>query len=224
MPQIDYRARLQAKSDAGRQAILGPSSTDNILFPLWSTNGVLFPYTPSVSGGYVAEYQTPPFVHSIYGFNSYSRSYPKPISLSAEFTAQSNAEALYVLAVLYFFKSVTKSYFGINPYQKAGTPPPVLLFNYLGEYQYNNVPVIIKEVNFNFPADIDYVPVNTSRLTNADGVEVNLPPSNMSGWSYVPTHLKIDITMDTQYIPIKVRNEFNLDEFRQGKLLNKGYI
>lgn len=224
MPQVDYRARLQPKSLQNSSSILGPNSSDNILFPLWQTRGVLFPYTPSVSGGYVAEYQTPPFVHSIYGFNSYTRSYPKPITLSAEFTSQSNAEALYVLAVLYFFRSVTKSYFGINPYRKAGTPPPVLVFNYLGEYQYNNVPVIIKDVGFTFPADIDYVPVNTAGLTVAEGIQINLPPSNRAGWTYVPTHLKIDMTMDTQYIPVKVRNEFNLDEFRQGKLLNKGYI
>ena len=224
MPQIDYRARLQPKSLQNSNSVLGPNSSDNILFPLWQTRGVLFPYTPSVSGGYVAEYQTPPFVHSIYGFNSYTRSYPKPITLSAEFTAQSNAEALYVLAVLYFFKSVTKSYFGINPYRKAGTPPPVLVFNYLGEYQYNNVPVIIKDVGFTFPADIDYVAVNTAGLTVANEIQVDLPPSNSDGWSFIPTHLKIDLTMDTQYIPVKVRNEFNLDEFRQGKLLNKGYI
>ena len=119
MPQQDFRARLQPKSSAAALDILGPrDSSTNLLFPLYSTNGVLFPYTPSVSTGNVTEYDPSSFIHSNYGYNAYIRSYPKPISITAEFTAQSNDEALYLLAVLQFFRSVTKSYFGINPYEK----------------------------------------------------------------------------------------------------------
>jgi hypothetical protein len=132
---------------------------------------------------------------------------------------------LYLLAVLQFFRSVTKSYFGINPYNKAGTPPPTLVFNYLGDYQFNNVPVVIKDFSYTLPADIDYVPVNTvDNLAYSDNVGVSLPAGKNGGYTWVPTHLTVSLEMDTQYIPIKLRNEFNLDEFRQGKLINKGYI
>ena len=190
--------------------VLGPCQPDNLLYPLWSTKGVLFPYTPSISTGNVAEYDPSTFIQTNYGYNAYVRSYPKPISITAEFTAQSNDEALYLLSVIQFFRSVTKSYFGINPYNKAGTPPPTLIFNYLGDYQFNNVPVIVKEFSYTLPADVDYVPINT---TNAQifstNIGVNLSPGNSGGFTWVPTHLTVQLDLDTQYIPIKLRNEFN---------------
>ena len=225
MPQQDYRARLQPKSSAAALDILGERHNGNLLYPLYSTNGVLFPYTPSISTGNVAEYDPSAFIHTNYGYNSYIRSYPKPISISAEFTAQTNDEALYLLAVIHFFRAVTKSYFGINPYNKAGTPPPTLLFNYLGQHQFNNVPVLVKSFDYTYEANIDYVPVYTgSSVDFSSNIGVSLPTANSDGYSYVPTHMTVSLELDTQYIPIKLRNEFNLDEFRAGKLYNKGYI
>ena len=238
MPQQDFRARLSPKTlNAGiddklqvpTNDVLGPKSITNILFPLWSTGGVLFPYTPSLSSGNTAEYDNTAFIHSNYNYNAYVRSFPRPISLTAEFTAQTHNEALYLLAVLWFFKSVTKSYFGVNPYSKAGTPPPVILFNYLGDYQYNNVPVIVKEFVFTQEANIDYVPVftgNNTLIANQSNVnyQVSLAASSTKGYTYVPTHLSVNVEMEVQYIPITIRNTFNLDDFIQGKLLNQGYI
>lgn len=225
MPQQDYRARLQPKSLASNRGgealtILGPRDPSNILYPLYATGGVLFPYTPQVSTGAVAEYDQQPFTHSIYGYNNYIRSYPRPISITAGFTAQTNDEALYLLAVLHFFRAVTKSYFGVTPYNRAGTPPPVLLFNYLGEYQFNNVPVVVKFFDYTFDANIDYVPVSTSGV----GTNVDLPRESSDGYTYVPTFINVSIELDVQYIPIQLRNEFNLDDFRAGKLVGKGYI
>lgn len=230
MAQQDLRARLQPKNFVQQDTdndVLGIKSPTNILFPLWSTRGILFPYTPSLATGSVTEYDQTSFIHSNYGYNAYVRSYPKPISMSAEFTAQTTDEALYLLAVLHFFRTVTKSYFGINPYNKAGTPPPTLLFNYLGQYQFNNVPVVVKSFDYTYEANIDYVPVNTtafSAVSNSLFKSVSLPPTQSAGYTWVPTHLKVNLEMDTQYIPIQMRNEFNLDEFRTGGLLNKGYI
>jgi hypothetical protein len=224
MPQQDYRARLGPKNINNANTILGPKSQNNLLFPLYSTNGVLFPYTPSITAGSVAEYDPTSFIQSNYGYNAYIRSYPKPIGITAEFTAQSNDEALYLLAVMHFFRSVTKSYFGINPYNRAGTPPPTLIFNYLGEYQFNNVPVVVKSFDFTLDANIDYVPVYTGAVvpgTVSPNIGVAL---GGQGYSWVPTHITFTIELDTQYIPIDLRNNFNLDDFRSGKLVGKGYI
>jgi hypothetical protein len=225
MPQQDFRARLQPKSlsDKTNNEVLGPNDSSNILFPLWATRGVLFPYTPAVTAGNATDYDASTFIHSNYGYNAYIRSYPRPISISAEFTAQTNDEALYLLAVIHFFRSVTKSYFGVNPYNKAGTPPPVLIFNYLGDYQFNNVPVLVKSFDYTYDASIDYVPVNTSNsILYTNGV--NLPVGTNGGYTWVPTHIVVQLELDTQYVPITLRDQFNLDSFRQGKLINKGYI
>lgn len=229
MAQQDLRARLQPKSlgvdSTGNNETLGPKDPSNILFPLWSTRGVLFPYTPSVATGNIAEYDPTSFIHSNYGYNAYVRSYPKPISITAEFTAQSNDEALYLLAVIHFFRAITKSYFGINPYNKAGTPPPVLIFNYLGDYQFNNVPVLVKSFEYTMPADVDYVPVSTTNnRAYADNIGVSLPAGKNGGYTWVPTHLQVQLDLDTQYVPVVLRNAFNLDEFRQGHLINSGFI
>jgi hypothetical protein len=206
--------------------ILGPRDPSNLLFPLYATGGVLFPYTPAITTGAVTEYDPTSFIHSNYGYNAYVRSYPKTISISAEFTAQSNDEALYLLAVIHFFRSVTKSYFGISPYNLAGTPPPTLLFNYLGDYQFNNVPVVIKYFDYAYDANTDYVPVFTGGVGSSivENKRVNLPAGSTGGYSYVPTHMAVTLELDTQYIPIQLRDEFDLDKFRSGQLLGKGYI
>lgn len=231
MPQQDYRARLQPKNVAtNRQGtsptILGPNDPSNILYPLYRTGGVLFPYTPSITTGAVADYDPSSFIHSNYGYNAYIRSYPRAISIAAEFTAQTNDEALYLLAVIHFFRSVTKSYFGVNPYNLAGTPPPTLLFNYLGEYQFNNVPVIVKYFDYTYDAKVDYVPISTSTLGTqlVENKRVARSVDSSGGYTYVPTHMAVNLELDTQYVPIDIRNNFNLDEFRRGSLVGKGYL
>ena len=224
MATQDWRARLSPKPN--NKDVLGPKDKSNLLFPLFQTNGVLFPYTPDLSSGGVVEYDPTTIIHTNYGYSAYVRSYPKPISMTAEFTAQTNDEALYLLAVMHFFRSVTKSYYGINPYNKAGTPPPVLLFNYLGDYQYKNVPVVIKSFDFKLEPNVDYVPVYTGAQSTTQvystAIAVSLP--NAGGFTYVPAHLSLALEMDMQYTPIDVRNNFNLDDFITGKLYNKGYI
>lgn len=225
MPNIDYRARLQPKSFVGAEQVLGPNVDTNILYPLWSTYGVLFPYTPTVSFGYSASYDQTVYTHSNYGYNAYQKSSPKQITLVADFTAQSNDEAMYMLSVIHFLKSITKMYFGVQTYSRSGTPPPTLLFSYLGEHQFNKVPVIISDVSMNYDNTVSYVPVQTeNKQAYSPNIGVNLHRYQSSGFTYVPSRLTTTIVLDTQYVPIKVRNEFNLDEFRQGKLMNGGYI
>lgn len=226
LSSTDFRARLSPKTGyAENLTILGPKNENNLLFPLYSTGGVLFPYTPQISTGAVTEYDPTSFIHSNYGYNAYVRSYPKTISISTEFTAQTSDEALYLLAVIHFFRSVTKSYFGINPYNLAGTPPPTLLFNYLGDYQFNNVPVVIKNFDYTYDAKVDYVPINTtSDQFYSQGMGVSLPNTTGSGFTYVPTHMAVSLELDTQYIPIDLRDNFDLDKFRSGALLGQGYI
>ena len=225
MTAYDHRARLQPKNIRTARDILGEEKDSNILYPLYSTQGVIFPYTPTIVTGYAAEYAASEFVHTNYNYNSYVRSYPKDITITAEFTAQTNDEALYLLAVMHFFRSVTKSYFGVTPYSKAGTPPPVLLFSYMGEHQFNRVPVVVKSFDYTLPSDVDYVSVNTTDVSlYTTGFGVKLPRSNSSGYTQVPVLLTVTVVLDTQYSPIQTRNEFNLELFRSGRLMDRGFL
>jgi len=228
MTQVDYRAKLTNKDGAvGAEEIFGPDVPSNILQPLRKTKGVLFPYTPSITTGSEAEYDQTPFVHSIYGYNAYVRSFPKLIGITAEFTAQTIKESYYMLSVLHFFRVITKSYFGVQTYNKSGTPPPILLFNYLGDYLFSNVPVVVRTFDYTLPADVDYVPVNTTGFSPGKaGATSSLPGSQTTrkGWTYVPTHVSVNISLDTQYTPYTLKEEFNLENFRTGRLMDQGWI
>lgn len=208
----DIRCRISAKP-GGAPIIYGENTPSNILQPLYKKNGLVFPFTPTVQTGGTAEYEEYTFTHSIYKYNAYTKSMPNEIVINGDFTAQTQDEAKYLLAVMHFLKSATKSYFGSSN-TRSGTPPPVLMFNYLGENQFKNVPVIIKNFNYTLEPGVDYVPV----LLGGD--------ENKKSW--VPTKVNIMITVDTYYNPKTLRDTFDLDKFLTGELLGgpngEGYI
>lgn len=214
-PNSSPKSDTQATAD-GRRSTLDP----NIMSPLYDTNGILFPYTPIISGmGESVNYEDFDFTHTNYTASIYKNTRPNDITITADFTAQTDAEARYMLAVIFFLRSTSKSYFGEQTATitrrdgevipgRSGLPPPVLLFNYLGSQLFNNVPVIIKEYAAELKNDVDYVPVART------GEDI----------TYVPTHMTFTIVLGVQQNPHKVRTQFNLDTFRRGGLLNKGFI
>jgi hypothetical protein len=83
------------------------------------------------------------------------------------FTAQDTSEANYLLAVIHFFKSVTKMFYGQDA--QRGLPPPLVFLQGLGEYQFNLHPCVVKAFNYNLPADVDYI---RARSVNLDGTSL----------------------------------------------------
>lgn len=224
----DQRAILRPKdpttfyADSHKKVENGPSGSTiySMLDPIRQMGGLLFPYTPLIQqAGGTAEYDSSTYrmTHSNYTNNAYKQSTPSDIVLNAPFTAQSQDEAVYALAVINFLRYVTKSHFGESNIQKAGTPPPVLLFDYLGPLQYQNVPVIVSSFMYNLPENVDYVPAAINALSSV--------------WSsMVPVSFEISVVLKVQYNPYKLRKEFDLDKFKTGQYLsgsnpsNRGYI
>jgi hypothetical protein len=95
---------------------------DGILFPLTVTDGVVFPYMPTISTSYAANYSNYDLTHSNYRGYFYQNSYVDEVTLNATFTAQDTSEANYLLAVIHFFRSVTKMFYGQDA--NRGQPPP----------------------------------------------------------------------------------------------------
>ncbi len=89
----------------------------------------------------------------------YKNSSVEEITLTADFTAQDTTEANYLLAVMHFFKSVTKMFYGQdgNNGPKAGTPPPLVYLNGYGTYQYNEHPCVVQSFGYTLPNDVDYI-------------------------------------------------------------------
>jgi hypothetical protein len=200
----DKRASLRAKP-GGIDFVFGNSDSDsNVLLPLRQARKLVFPYTPSVSSGNTAEYDEYSFAQSAYKYPSFVKSYPKEIMVSGDFTAQTQTEARYMLAVMHFFKSITKPYFGASS-PRAGSPPAIIYFNYLGEQQFYDVPVVVKDYTYTLEPNVDYVLVERFD-------------------SYVPAKLNVSIVLETYFNPKQLRDQFDLDEFRKGRLGLEGFL
>ena len=147
-----------------------PASGPGIMAPLRDTDGVIFPYTPAIDTAYKANYDAYDLTHSNYRGLFYKNSYVDAINVRAQFTAQDTKEADYLLAVIHFFRSATKMFYGKD--QQAGAPPPLVYLNGYGDFQFSEHPCVINQFTYNLPPDVDYIraqnalDVNTSMLGN----------------------------------------------------------
>jgi hypothetical protein len=149
----DWRVRLQLADSS--DYLYNASDCGPILWPLRDTNGVIFPYTPNIDTAYKANYSTYDLTHSNYRGYFYQNSYIDGINIKATFTAQDSAEANYLLAVIHFFRSVTKMFYGQDA--QRGTPPPLVFLSGLGDFQFNKHPCVVSQFNYNLPADVNYI-------------------------------------------------------------------
>jgi hypothetical protein len=176
----DWRLRLSL-ADSATYLYKDPGiNSTGILYPLQVTNGVIFPYTPSINTSYVAGYSPYDLTHSNFRGYFYQNSYINDINVTATFTAQDTSEANYLLAVIHFFRSVTKMFYGQDA--ERGSPPPVTYLTGFGEFQFQRHPVLVKSFNYALPADVDYIRCRSpnqvglnlsSRRDKSEGVATN---------------------------------------------------
>jgi hypothetical protein len=148
----DWRVRLRL---APQSNYLYNAPAPGILQPLKITDGVIFPYTPRIDTAYRADYDTYALTHSNYRGLFYKSSYADAVNINALFTAQDTSEANYLLAVIHFFRSVTKMFYGQDALR--GAPPPLVFLSGLGEYQFNEHPCVVTNFQYNLPDNVDYV-------------------------------------------------------------------
>lgn len=134
----------------------GNGTGAGILAPLNVTDGVVFPYTPQVTTAYRANYSNQDLTHSNYRGYFYQSSYVDTLQVTGTFTAQDTSEANYLLAVIHFFRSATKMFYGQDEAFR-GAPPPVVFIQGLGVYQFNRHPCVISSFNYVLPNDVDYI-------------------------------------------------------------------
>jgi chemotaxis protein histidine kinase CheA len=149
----DWRVRLRLAPDA---TYLYKDKTNSLLAPLAASKGVVFPYMPTIQTAYNANYDSTDLTHSNYRGQFYKSSYVSDIQITGIFTAQDTAEANYLLAVIHFFRSVTKMFYGARD-PLRGAPPPLVYLIGLGQYQFNNQPCVVKTFNYSMPNDCDYI-------------------------------------------------------------------
>ena len=220
----DYRAKIQPMGQSDRHVamVLGPNSADNILRPLWKTRGLMFPYTPMIQVQHATvNYGSYDLAHTNYDYFAYQKTSSPSATVTGVFGAHTQEEAEYMMAAIHFLRTVTKSNFGASD-PNRGTPPPKLAFSAYGDAMFNRTPVYIRTVAFGLDQDVDYVPVRgiSRRAVKTRGRN---SLDKMLRDSYVPLVLNLFVDIMVAPNPSKLRDEFNLEQFRKGKLLKKGY-
>lgn len=150
----DWRVRLALAPGSG---YFYDGRNPGIMQPLRATNGVVFPYTPQINVSYSANYNGIDITHSNYKVQQYTNSSVDQVSITCDFTAQDVFEARYLLAVIHFFRSMTKMFYGQDVYPIRGTPPPLCYMFGLGGYQFAAHPLAITSFNYTLPNDVDYI-------------------------------------------------------------------
>jgi len=228
----DWRVRLALAQ--GANYLYKDPKNPGILSPLIATDGVVFPYTPTINISYNANYDATAPTHTNYLIQQYINSSVDSISVTADFTCQDTFEANYLLACIHFFKSMTKMFYGQDENPKSGTPPPMGFFFGLGAFQLDNHPIAITNFTYALPKDVDYIrATNTNTATSESKLRLvggqiepggAKPPADFANTendaiTYVPTK----ITLTLSCVPIVSRNEisnnFSLKEYASGKLL-----
>lgn len=200
----DTRVRLSLSPNSGQ--ILYKSFNNKLLEPLNDTDGILFPYTPTISVSHTAQYTGMHPAHSNYVQHSYNASSVDAISVDGYFTANNADEARYVFAVLHFLRSAYKMFFGND--NLRGTPPPVLRLSGYGPFNYNSVPVVLTNFTEIMSADRDYIEVPLASAPDA------------STKTMIPTYMNVTMTLNPIYTKDQISN-FGLESFARGDLIGR---
>jgi hypothetical protein len=165
----DWRVRLAL---ANSSKIFYKDPKNVLLKPIAETNGLIFPYTPTINISHTATYNSQQLTHSNYAMQFYQGSDVSDITISGEFTVQDVAEGRYLMAAIYFLRASTKMFFGYdgatvdgNPGGNSGNPPPILYLNGYGDQYFPNVPCVLTSFSHILPNEVDYIDVPISEST-----------------------------------------------------------
>jgi hypothetical protein len=178
--------------------------------------GVVFPYTPQVQVQHTANYNPQKLTHNNYTQYFYENSEVSPITITGDFTVQNIDEGQYLLASIYFFRSITKMFFGNDGSGLAGNPPPLVYLNGYGQYYLPNVPCVCTNFSHTMPPDCDYVDVPEPGLTYNPFTQTPILNSTR-----LPTTSQLTVTLQPVFSRAAQSQNFSLQDFAAGALINK---
>lgn len=170
----DQRVRISLAP--GSPNIYYKDSANTLLAPLADTNGVLFPVQPAAMLGYSANYEQVQVTHSNFAYFAYQNSQINTIDLGCEFPVRSPYDGWYVLAAMNFLRAITFMFTG-NDGNYAGAPPPIVRLTGMGFGGFDNIPVVITNVQTTYPENVDYVTVSVPTTVGGGLEYVKVPTS-----------------------------------------------
>ena len=230
--QTDYRVRvvLPPKSDLWSdffgvyKATVDSGegrATNSVLEPLGNAGGVIFPLTPAIIIQHSASYTPLNMPHSNYPHYAYGHSEAPSFTVSAEFPVQNEEDARYWVAMLHFFRSVTKMFFGGDQNDALkGNPPPILHLSGYGDYVFNNVPVVVTNFNIDLRADVDYI-CTSQNNAGRNNINPRVVVNTNENKTWAPTLSLVSVQLQPIYSRDSVK-KFSMKDFVNGRLNGKG--
>lgn len=211
----DWRIRISLQPSLARYFYSDPSNL--LLSKLQSTSGVIFPYTPTIQVTHSARYNPTLLTHSNYASHFYEGSEVQAITITGEFTVQNWDEGQYLMAVIHFFRSITKMFFGRDAL--AGSPPPLVFLNGYGTAYFPNVSCVVTQFTHTMPNDSDYVEVPI-------GVQRGSVANNAINLTAIPTvrlpvSSQISVSLQPVYSRTNVVQNFSLQSFARGQFVSQ---
>jgi hypothetical protein len=179
---------------------------EGAFYLLQDTNGVVWPYNPSITIATKANYSPIDTVHNNYTMWAYKNSSVEDIQISGDFSCETEQDAAYWIQATTFFKASTKMFFGRSA--NAGNPPIICNLSGYGPGVLNSIPVIVKQFSVDLPEDVNYIKCSSNNFGQA---------------TWVPILSKISVTVSPIYNRSKLR-QFSLQEYSSGSMSTKGYI
>lgn len=245
----DWRVRVSLADNAQIFYKDPATNYNSILSPLIETNGVIWPYLPTINYSHTANYTAQQLTHSNYAQQFYNSSEVSEISISGDFTVQSAEEGQYLMAVIYFLRSATKMFFGQG--NNVGNPPPILYLDGYGSHYFPHVPCVLTGFTHGLQDDVDYlqVPISQTSLEEVaqEPIDANLGSVQLTSeeqqfvpsllrsnkaasatklqyrtittTTRVPTASTVSVTLRPVYSRKNIHDRFNLEDFAQGKLI-----
>ena len=218
----DWRVKLISKDE---RYYKGP-----LLSPLAPHRGLMFPYTPQLSLTHTANWDATSPTHSNQTIKSYVSSMVDNIIVTGDFTCQNHGEAAYCLAAIHFVRAVTKMNYGQDA--DAGTPPPLLFLEGMGDHILPSVPVVVMSTFLDMPPDVDYLTVNVGPVdTTQSGFNFGNDAEDTPGGavfggsgniSRVPTQFSLNVTLGLAYSRENFSTRFSLQKFINGEMISEG--
>jgi hypothetical protein len=224
---------IQSRSNYSLNGLSTTGSTiyppSHPLYPLTLTNGLVFPYNPTISEALGIKYDTVELIHTNESVNAYKGTDNVRISLSdCVWTAETFDMAVYTLGVIHFLRSYSLMDFGRR--SGTGRPPSPMWFYAYGQYLYYQVPVLIERVEFSLPIDVDYVGVpnpgtdayNNQTLQYSTTQALNSFLNQTGQYTWIPMKFTVgSITMVVQHSIAYWTQTFSLDDFKAGNLIGR---
>ena len=201
----DWRVKLSIPSTFG---------APKILEPLVATNGLVFPYTPTILIQHTANYDALSPTHSNYPFPQYQNSQIEDLVITGDFFCENAKDAQYWTAMVHYLRSATKMNYGADA--NAGTPPPIVKLTGYGDFVFPNVPVLIRNFTVDLPADVDYIKTQIIGDVSINDGTVNVEIPGKAGWA--PVQSQVSITVTPIYSRAKT-SQFSLNSFVNGDYL-----